>query len=58
MRVDALQVAQDVEMQRAGLNALRPSFAQALEMMLGRGPLHLAHRYLLAQELSRDGNVL
>ena len=35
MRMDALEVAQHVEMQRRRLQALRPAFAQPLEMPVG-----------------------
>src|SRR2546430_15756241 len=42
MRVDALQVAEHVGMQWAGLDALGPAFAQPRKMPLGGGALDLA----------------
>src|SRR5437588_12841127 len=40
--VDALHVAQDVEMERAGLDALDASSADTRKMRLGRARLHIA----------------
>ncbi len=46
MGVDALQVAQHVQMQRARLQTGRLAFAQALEVALGRLLLEIAHLHL------------
>src|SRR6185437_8763904 len=57
MRVDAFQVAQDVEMKRARLDALGAALAQAREMIVGGDALGLAHRHLLLDEPARDLGV-
>lgn len=58
--VDALQVAQHVEMQRAGLEAVRAAVAQALQMALGRLFLHAPdldlHFHQLLGELEVAGD--
>src|SRR5262245_62050746 len=57
MRVDALQVAQDVEMERAGLDRLRPVAPEALEMLVGGQALALAKAHLLGEQLARDRRI-
>lgn len=57
MRVDALQVAQDVEMQGARLDALDPPAPEPLQMPLGGGALALAELHLLLQKLARHLDV-
>src|SRR5436190_18746205 len=57
VRVDALEVAQDIEVQRAGLDALDAAASQALQMPLGSGALALAELHLLLQELARHLDV-
>src|SRR5688572_12395495 len=49
MRGDALQVAGDVDMQRAGLDTLRIPPSHPFEMALDRRPLEIAHTLLLLQ---------
>src|SRR5205814_935864 len=54
VRMNALEVAQDVEVQRGRLDALRPSLAQAREMVFGRRELRIAENSLLLDQFSRD----
>src|SRR5690349_14764327 len=46
--VDDLEVAQRIEMQRAGLGRVGPARAQAVEMGVHRGRLKVAEHFLLA----------
>src|SRR5262245_60795771 len=51
--MDALEVAQHVEMRRRGLQRLRPALAQPLEMTLGRRQLRSAQLHLVRDQLAR-----
>jgi hypothetical protein len=51
MRVDALEGAQDVEMQRRRLKRLTAAFAQTVEMTFGGRKLCNSHIILLNDEL-------
>ena len=55
--MDALEVAQDVEMQRRGFEAFRPAFAQPLEMPVGGFELGVAQFGFFAQQLARGLDV-
>src|SRR5688500_18974091 len=57
MRVDALEVAQDVEMQRAGLDALGPAAAQAVQIAVGGFAFAVAEADLLLEELAGHADV-
>ena len=58
MAVDPLEVANDVEMDRAGLDRFSAAaVAQALEMALRGAPFGIAHRRLLGEELARQSQV-
>ena len=57
VRMDALQVAQDVEVQGARVDALRAAGAQAREMVLRRVALGLADGHLLVDQSARDADV-
>jgi hypothetical protein len=52
MRMDSLQVAKHVQMQRARLDTLRSSLAQPGQMMVGGGKLRAPQRGLLGKELT------
>jgi len=58
MGVDPLQVAQQVEMQRAGLDTLNPAGADAGEMRLGRPRFEIAEHFLLAEQLARGACIV
>src|SRR5438270_9470373 len=58
MGVDPLHVAQHVEMQRAGLDALDPAGADAREMRLGGARFEVAEHLLLAQQPARRTRIL
>src|SRR3546814_17499603 len=55
--VDSLQVADQVEVQAAALDRLRPPGAQAVEMALRRGPLGVAYRDFFVQQSPRQAHV-
>src|SRR5438067_535895 len=56
--VDPLHVAQDIEMERAGLDTLDAAGADACEMRLGRTRLHVAKDFLLVQQPARRARIL
>src|ERR1700759_2958814 len=58
MRVDPLQVAQQVEVKRTGLTALHPAGANATEMRLGCAGFEIAEPLLLAKQSARRANVV
>src|SRR5579883_806054 len=57
MAVDALQIADDVHMDRAGLDRLGPALAQAGEMAVGGLRLGFADRRLLGHQPARKVEV-
>lgn len=57
MRRDALEVADDVEMQGAGLDPLGPPVAQTAQMALRRRLLHVANTHLSLQQRARRALV-
>src|SRR5581483_1416654 len=57
MRVDSLQVADDVEVDGAGLDALGAALAQSGEMPLGGLELAAAHVGVGEQEATRERHV-
>ena len=57
VRVDALEVAQHVEMGRRRLHRLRPALAQPLEMALGCRQLGGAQLHLVRDQLARLADV-
>ena len=57
MRINALEVAQDVEMQRARLDACGQPFAQPGKMVFGRGALGFADRGFFLDQLAGDLDV-
>src|SRR6266702_777370 len=58
MGVDALKVAQHVEMQRAGLDAFYPSQANASEMGLRRARLEIPEDLLFAEQTASRTRVI
>ena len=58
MGVDALEVAQHVEMQRAGLDALDPPGADAGEMSFGRARFEIAKNLLFAKQTAGGARVV
>src|ERR1700728_3979882 len=57
MRVHALQVPQDIQIQRIRFDRLRGPFAQACEVALGRGKLLLAQLRFRRDQAARDIDV-
>ena len=53
MSGDALQIAGNVDMERAGLDALRSAFPKTPQMVLGRGLLQVAHAVLFHEQRAR-----
>src|SRR5689334_14356214 len=51
MRMNPLEIAQHVEMQRCGFQAFGAAFAQPVEMPLGRCQFGVAERGFLAKQL-------
>ena len=60
VRVNALEVAEDVEVQRGRLESFRAAFAQALEVAIRRFQLRLTQVALFAQQAARrrDAEVM
>ena len=58
MSVDALQVAQHVEMERTRLEAVDPPVAQPLQVPFGGFLLHAPHVHLHLDELARHAFAL
>jgi hypothetical protein len=58
MRIDPLQVAQQIKVQRAGLDAFDPAGAYAAEMRLGRARLEIAEDLLLAEQATHRPRVV
>ena len=57
MRINALQVADQIKVQRGGLNALQGVDGEALDVRIGVGPLEIAEQDLLRKELLSAGEV-
>src|SRR5271170_830865 len=57
MRVDPLEVAQHVEVERAGFDTLDPAGADAGEMRLGRTGFEIAKYFLFAEQLARGAHI-
>ncbi len=58
MGVDALEVAQHVEMERARLDAFRPAVAQTRQMTVRTGEFRGSDLRLLADERASDLHVI
>jgi hypothetical protein len=58
MRVDALEVAQHAEMERAGLYAFRVAFAQPRQMTIGAGELGGSDLRLFADQRACNPDVV
>src|SRR5271155_5575405 len=57
MRVHALQIPQDIQIQRVRFDRLRGPFAQACEVALGRGKLLLTQLRFRCDQAARDIDV-
>src|SRR5260221_12882647 len=57
MRMDARQITQYVEVERAGVDAFDAPLAQARQMVFRRRALGIADRHLLVKEQARDLDV-
>src|SRR5262249_33217544 len=55
--IDTLEIANDIEMDGAGLDRFRPRLAQPRVMAVGGGKLGDAHRGLFRQQPPRQGDV-
>jgi hypothetical protein len=51
--VDALEIAQDVEVKRGGFEGLGAALAQPFQVQFGRGQFGLAQRGFFANQLAR-----
>jgi hypothetical protein len=58
VRVNAFEIAQYVKMQRAGLYALGPSFAQTCEMAVGISKFKRSELRLFSDQCASDSHVL